>query len=180
MTTPEPRLKLVDETDIDPFAFEDKGYSRAKHYVRSTDGHGNSDTKYVKVAPSMLGVVGKIVSGGAFPAYRTDGDFIRDAIYHHAVFINERIKDGDIDSTLNRNRALSQLEDKINEVKEFRDIIAKTEESMQTCVESGDSDLLSELIAMAEFTMEELRDNYKEKVRAVVDSYRVRLKGMNK
>lgn len=175
-------LKLLDGgvngnmTAPDLFAGEDKAYSVEKFYTRSTDGNGNSETKYLKMSGPLLAGIGQLISTNAIPAYRSDADFIRDAVLHRLKYINEKIKNGDIESIVNRTIILAHVQAKQMEVAEYTAIIASYEETMQSCVEVEDWILLDELIDAAQNDYEELRPAYKARMDRVLDKYKGELK----
>lgn len=163
-------------TAFDPFAGETKGYSRENFYTGARDGAGNSETKYLKVSGSILGQIGSLVSQRLIPAYKTEADFIRDAIVHRLHEIGEMVDDGVIIATVNRTVKLDRIQQRQVELQEFAAIIHSHEEVMAQCVQSSDDLLLEELILDAESDYEQLRPNYQARLSAVIDKYKDELK----
>jgi hypothetical protein len=171
------RLKVVGEqSSFDPFAGETKGYHRENFYTGARDGAGNSETKYLKISGSILGQIGALVSGRKVPAYKTEADFIRDAIVHRLHDVGVMIEDGTILSTVNRSVKLDRIQQRQVELQEFAAIINQHEESMAQCVQSEDDMLLEELINDAESDYEDLRPNYQARLTVVIDKYKTELK----
>lgn len=165
-------VKDSGEKSFDPFAGETKGYNREAFYTAARDGAGNSETKYLKISGSVLGQVGALVSGRLIPAYKTEADFIRDAIIHRLHDVGEMIEDGRILATINRAVKLDRIQQRQVELQEFAAIIATHEEAMQQCVVSEDAMLLADLIADAESDYEDLRPNYQARLSVVIDKYK--------
>ena len=180
MTNPphsQPKLKVVaDQAAFDPFAGESKGYSRENFYTGAKDGAGNSETKYLKIGGSVLGQIGALVSSKQVPAYKTEADFIRDAILHRLHDVGTMVKDGSILNAVNRTVKLDRIQQRQVELQEFAAIIHQHEESMAQCVQSDDDMLLEELINDAESDYEDLRPNYQARLTIVIDKYKAELK----
>lgn len=176
MTLPQ-RLRAVskEEKSFDPFAGETKGYQRDNFYTAARDGAGNSETKYLKISGAILGQIGSLVSGRQIPAYKTEADFIRDAIVHRLHDVGEAIDDGRILATVNRTVKLDRIQQRQVELQEFAAIIEQHEETMAQCVQSGDAMLLSDLIADAESDYEDLRPNYQVRLTTVIEKYKTEL-----
>lgn len=160
---------------FDPFAGENKGYSRDNFYTAARDGAGNSETKYLKISGSILGQVGALVSSRQIPAYKTEADFIRDAVVHRLNDVGEMINDGKIAATINRAVKLDRIQQRQIELQEFAAVITNHEEVMAQCVQSEDDLLLEDLISDAESDYEELRPNYQARLTVVIDKYKAEL-----
>lgn len=160
----------------DPFNFEKRGYSEDKFYVRSTGPGGEQgEAKYLKISPSILGAIAKIVYTKEFPQYRTDADFIRDAIVHRLKYINDRIADEDVDKRFYPHIRVSQIEAKQQMMAETMHMINMHEESMRMAVENEDWGVLEELLDGAEHDYNQLGNNYGNKLALVIKKYRDRL-----
>lgn len=168
-------LRLVGEQSFDPFAGETKGYSRENFYTAARDGGGNSETKYLKISGAVLGQIGSLVSGRQIPAYKTEADFIRDAIVHRLRDVAEMVNDGAILSTVNRAVKLDRIQQRQVELQEFAAVIANHEEVMAQCLQSEDDLLLEDLIHDAESDYEDLRPNYQARLTVVIDKYKAEL-----
>lgn len=183
MTTGRP-LRLVNGNgemaqSHDPFAGDNAGgYSKDKFYTRSTDAKGNSETKYMKVSPVILGAVGELVASRKIAAYRTEADFFRDAAVHRLMDINEKIKDGRLLDTVNRTVMLSRVADRQTELTELSMLIDQHRESMQMCYEQKDKPLLRELLEDAEADIEQLRPTYQARLRNLIVEFREKYKSL--
>lgn len=173
MAQTQPRLKVVNEHD--PFKGENSGYSRDNFYVGAVDGSGGSETKYLKMAGSVLGQIGELVSSKLVPAYRTEADFIRDAVIHRLHDVNEMVSDSRIESVVNRMVMLDRIRARQVELAEFNSIVTNHEEAMQACVANEDTELLGDLISDAESDWEALRPSYQKRLDIVLEKYRVEL-----
>lgn len=175
MTLPQ-RLKVVkEEGTFDPFSGESKGYSRDNFYTSARDGAGNSETKYLKISGSILGAIGTLVSSRQIPAYKTEADFIRDAIRHRLKDVGDMLNDGALLSVVNRSVKLDRIQQRQMELQEFAAVIANHEEVMSQCVQSEDVMLLEDLIDDAESDMEELRPNYQARLQVIIEKFRLEL-----
>lgn len=167
-----------DEAEFDPFKGESKGYRKDNFYTGAKDGAGNSETKYLKIGGSVLGQIGALVSGKQIPAYKTEADFIRDAIIHRLHEVGVMIEDGKILATVNRVVKLDRIQQRQVELQEFAAVVNNHEEVMAQCVQSEDVMLLEDLIADAESDIEELRPNYQARLMVTIDKYRNELEKM--
>jgi len=59
------------------------GYDPNKFFTHASDSKGHSERLMVKCPPDLLRRVMELVALGAFPVYRDQADFVRDAIHHH-------------------------------------------------------------------------------------------------
>jgi len=164
-----------EEGEFDPFKGESKGYSREHFYCSARDGAGNNETKYLKIAGSVLGQIGMIVSSKDIPVYKTEADFIRDAIVHRLHDIAEMLEDGRLMSSINRTVILNRIEQRQVELQEFNTIVHQHEEAMAQCVQSGDHEFLEELLSDAESDYEGLRDNYQARLMPIITKYKSEL-----
>lgn len=164
-----------DSNSFDPFAGENRGYSRENFYTAARDGAGNSETKYLKISGAILGQIGALVSGRAIPSYKTEADFIRDAIVHRLHDVGEMIDNGQILATVNRGVKLDRIQQRQVELQEFAAVIANHEEVMAQCVQSADEMLLEGLISDAESDIEDLRPNYQVRLTVIIDKYKEEL-----
>lgn len=169
-------LKVVGDNDdrdlFDPFALDDRGYSRDNFYTKSTDGKGNSETKYMKLPPSFIARIGELVASRKVPAYRTDADFIRDAILHRLHDVSQMVKNGELESFVNRQVMLSRVASRREEMSEFNALVTTHEEAMTECVQTGDRPLLGELLNDAEHDLLNVRPAYQRRLRILVKRFR--------
>lgn len=171
-----PKLKLVDgvatEGQFDPFSFEDRGYSVDGFYTRSTGPNKEpGETKYLKISPTILGAISKVIYSRDFPSYRTDADFIRDALVHRLKYINTLLQDGGIEKQLGTHVKLSRIEARALEMAEMEQMLNLHEETMRTAVESGDTEFLRELLDDAESDVEDLRLIHQNRLRQIIEKY---------
>lgn len=185
-----PALRLVEQEQPsmartpggeDPFAFEHKGYSQDSFYVRSTGPGGEQgEQKYLKMSPTILGAIAKVVYSKDIPAYRTDADFIRDAVVHRLKYVNDRIAAGDISGIIDTHVRNSRIEARQLELSETLHMINLHEETMRMAIENEDWELLNDLLDDAEHDVNNIRLTYANKLNVVIKKYRDRMpKGWN-
>ena len=73
------------------FELEDPGYDPSKFYVQATDKKGHSKNLRLHLLPEIVGRIESLIQAGTFPAYRTSGDFLRDAVYHRLYALEHRL-----------------------------------------------------------------------------------------
>lgn len=179
---PGQQLRLVKDANgdggmSDPFALSGEGYSPDKFYTRSTDGKGASETKYFKAVPSIMGSVGELVASRQIPQYKTEADFIRDAIYHRLKYVAEGLKDGRLEATINRALMLSRIQDIHQELSDMNTIVTQYEEVMSNCVQTQDWVTLEGSLDAAESDLATLKPAYAERLQRVIERYRAEAKG---
>lgn len=188
--TGQPALRLVDMQGqgqgrnkgngggegFDPFGGEDNGYKRTNFYTRATDGKGNSDTKYVKMSPTILGAIGELIATRQIPGYKTEADLIRDAVVHRLHDLNEMIESKALEGVLNRVVMLARVQARQTEMAELQLLIDQHRDAMETAYQQKDTELLGELLDDAEHDMEQLRSAYQNKLRPVISEYREKIK----
>jgi len=76
-------------------------YDPSKYYTEASDKSGRGDPANARIPPQIAGTIAALVQSAKIPEYRTQSDFIRDAIVHRLHTIGEKIDDGDIIRTVN-------------------------------------------------------------------------------
>lgn len=173
------RLRAVgDSVDdrFDPFATEKKGYSPDKFYTKSTDGKGVSETKYIKVPPSLIGEIGELVAARVIPDYKTDGDFIRDAIVHRLHEIAEMRQDGRLAAVVNRQVMLNENMRVMQDMEECQMIVTTHRDSFEKAVQVGDALMLAVALDNAEGNLDVLRPAYQAELRGSITEYKRQLR----
>lgn len=162
------RLRAVGDMagdTFDPFATDKKGYDKDKFYTKSTDGKGVSETKYVKLPPSIIGEVGELIAARVIPDYKTDGDFIRDALVHRLHEIADMRQDGRLMGVVNRQVMLNENMRVMQDMEECQMIITTHRDSFQKAQQLGDVIMLEVAIDNAEGNLEVLRPAYQVELR---------------
>lgn len=80
-----------DEFATDPQS--SSSYSKDTYYIASTDSKGHGTKSYFSVPPQVKGEIAALLAARAFPAYRTEADFWRDAGVHRLHELSESMKD---------------------------------------------------------------------------------------
>lgn len=171
------RLTVVDDT-FDPFATDKKGYSLDKFYTKSTDGKGISETKYVKLPPSLIGEIGELIAQRKIPDYRTDADFIRDAIVHRLRYVAEMVADGKLQGVVNRQVMLNENMRVMQDMEECQMIVTTHRDSFEKAVQVKDAIMLEVALDAAEGNLDVLREAYQVELRGLIKDYRRELNRM--
>lgn len=115
------------------------GYARNRYYMKATDGHGHSDNVQVKITTQIGGMIGALVSSGT-TAYRTNQDFIRDAIVHRLHDLHEMHKAGAIAGQLPEIIAKAAMEQAKVERESRGDLCASTATEIEVLIQRGQTD----------------------------------------
>lgn len=130
----------TDVTDIDAWrTVAPNGYSRAKYYMRATDGKGHSQNMQVKVTEQIGGMIGALVASG-MTRYKTPQDFVRDAIVHRLHDMHEMGRAGLIEGQLPEVIALAQIEQAGVERDARHALCERTGAEIETLVQRGQTD----------------------------------------
>jgi len=68
-------------------------YSKDSFYIAASDSRGHGTKSFVNVPPQVKGEIAALLAMRAFPAYRTEADFWRDAGVHRLHDLTEMFKD---------------------------------------------------------------------------------------
>lgn len=163
---------------FDPFAPEDRGYSRTQFYIGS-GGRENGDSKSVRFPTWTIGPLGELIASRKVADYRTEADFWRDAAIHRLHDVAEMLDDDGLRMVVNRQIVLARIASRQTELAELNKIVSDFETTMRECVEAGDTGLLEVLLDDAEHDCGELRPVYRQKLSQVIDTYKVELAKMD-
>lgn len=173
-------LRVVGREDVnngfDPFSTENNGYSVDAFYTRSTDGNGVSETKYVKMPPSLLAGIGDLVASKVIADYRTEADFIRDAVYHRLHHVAMMKQDGKLVRLVNRQIMLARAANNLHEMAELENLLEQHGAAMEQAHSTGDMDFLREIIAGAEDDLNYLRPAHRSRLEDLIRDYQAKLK----
>lgn len=90
------------------WTLSDGAYDPNKFYTEASDKSGRGDPVNARIPPQIAGTIAALVQSGKIPEYRTQSDFIRDAIVHRLHDIGERVDSGEIRRTVNMVVLLNQ------------------------------------------------------------------------
>jgi Arc/MetJ-type ribon-helix-helix transcriptional regulator len=76
-------------------------YDPEKFYTEASDKGGRGDPVNARIPPQVAGTIAALVQSGKIPQYRTQSDFIRDAVVHRLHTIGEKVDSGEIVRTVN-------------------------------------------------------------------------------
>lgn len=126
---------------------EGHGYSPNKPYIKSTDGHGNSELVNVKVPPTVKAIVAGIVGRNGW--YRSVPDFFRDAVMHRIHFLSDN---PDHPSLLPLDVVLADQETQwlMTRAQEERDALQRVDQLLSDQVRDRDWDAVAHTIARYE------------------------------
>lgn len=153
--------------DDDPFKTSKSGqYDKEKVYVNATDGRGHSDDVRVKIPQGGSAQIAELVR--QCPEFRSNSDFVRDAIVHHLQKWGETSKNRettDYVDLLSRLEDMSRLEES---VKENESYLAKTKEIFNSAVSRKDHRTLARAIEQAEGTLDVLEQPWRGDMEASI------------
>lgn len=169
-----PDLRLVDspKPTLDPFTMKKgKGYDPDEVYIRSTDGHGNSDNLQCRVPIEVSGEVAAIVATQLIPDYRTPADFVRDAIVHRLHYVAEKVNSPELRRFVTVEFMHSRV---LAERAQIANLIRTVDEMSQLCKDArdaGDVEALGRAIEACENMAEAVRDPYAGQIREIRKEY---------
>lgn len=76
-------------------------YDPNHFYTEASDKSGRGDPVNARIPPQIAGTIAALVQSGKVPEYRTQSDFIRDAVVHRLHTIGEKVESGDIVRVVN-------------------------------------------------------------------------------
>ena len=82
-------------------------YDPARFYTHSQDKHGHSVTIHIPIPKPLAAEITNLAKSGVVPAYRSQGDMVRDAIYHRAKQISKMVDNGELDVAVNMAMMMS-------------------------------------------------------------------------
>lgn len=178
-----PQLRLVDSganggmSGHDPFQLDPgEGYSETKFYTKSTDGKGNSETKYMKLSPTILAIVGQMIARHKFPAYKTEADFIRDAVYHRLHRLAELEANGEFADMVNRSIHAAAVHAHQQDMAECSNLIQSHSDAMRYCADNKDWIGMAKALEMARDQLDDLPPAYQAKLQRVIDEHQAEIK----
>ena len=74
----------------------DSSYDPDKFYTEASDKSGRGDPVNARIPPQIAGTIAALVQSAKIPEYRTQSDFIRDAVVHRLHDIGVRVDSGEI------------------------------------------------------------------------------------
>ena len=74
----------------------DSSYDPDKFYTEASDKSGRGDPVTARLPSQASGSIAALVQSAKIPEYRTQSDFIRDAVIHRLHDIGVKIQDGEI------------------------------------------------------------------------------------
>lgn len=83
-------------------------YDPNKYYTEASDKNGRGDPVNTRIPPQIAGSIAALVQSGRIPEYRTQSDFVRDAVVHRLHTIGERIASGEIMRRVNMVAMLNE------------------------------------------------------------------------
>lgn len=150
----------------------EKIYSPDKFYTRATNQKGFKDNIRLSLPPEMLGQIQAWVQGKEIPAYKTQQDFVRDAIFHRLKFLagwkGTPAQQKAIERSLYRER-LAHLHE---EMETNDEIVAGLRESINQARFSNNKKLIKDLCEAAETDLHTIPDPWREKIAATIQEAR--------
>lgn len=102
-------------------------YDPDKYYTEASDKNGRGDPVNTRIPPQIAGSIAALVQSGKIPEYRTQSDFIRDAVVHRLHTIGEKIKSGEIIRTVHMIAMLNEEIQAEKEKEAYQALIALIE-----------------------------------------------------
>jgi len=98
-------------------------YDPSRFYTHSQDKHGHSVTVHIPIPKPLAAEISNLAKSGIVPAYRSQGDMVRDAIYHRTKQIAKMVDNGELDVAVNMAMLMSDEIRLIDEAEQAEQLI---------------------------------------------------------
>jgi hypothetical protein len=157
------------------------GYSEYNFYTNAVDKKGHGTVAHTKYPDYMLAVVSEIVQSKEIPQYRTQGDVMRDALFHRLVWLDKN--KGNVRNIPNLSRLVQIMISKeialnrAREAKELNDLVKQVKETCEMLYNFADYSELKETIEEQRERLKEaeIRDPYRKRIVEILDEYERKL-----
>jgi Arc/MetJ-type ribon-helix-helix transcriptional regulator len=159
----------VDETE----------YSAFKFYTAAVDKHHHSSRVTVHTPPNLMAIINQIVQSRKIGAYKTDSDFIRDAIYHRVKFISDHHSDilsEQEKQALSREFAVLQMERDRQLADNLREAISSLAQNMDSAIGQQDYDTLKRHLLSGREIERHCGEPYRSALAFMLDQMEMRLR----
>lgn len=159
----------VDETE----------YSQFKFYTAAVDKHHHSARVTVHLPPNLIAIINQIVQSREIGAYKTDSEFIRDAIYHRIKFISDHhgnLLSDQEKQALAREFAVLQMERDRQLADNLREAISSLSQNMDSAIGQQDYDTLKRHLLSGREIERHCGEPYKSTLGMILDLMEMRLR----
>lgn len=127
-------------------------YSVNDFYTHSSE-HGRGDSVRLTMKPSHLEMIRQLIASRQFAEYKTERDFIRDAIHHRLHFIIlEHVRTAESVARINVESITARAQMQQADVERYESMIQAVKKTMAALQGTGDRKAL--LHALGEFEVE--------------------------
>ena len=157
--------------DVDSYGVvQSTTYDRKEFYIGGTDKRGMSVQKRLRVPPQVAQRIAQLIQSGSWP-WRTDGEFMVDAVFHRLRDVAEWTGDGGMNRMMAVMRIASRQELINREVADLEKVVSEFRTTCETAQRNGDwASLTTSLIHMSN-DMDEIRDPYRRQVQGLIAQY---------
>lgn len=172
-------MSVADPTGFDPWLLKADDYSPEKFYTRSVDEKGHREKIWqVQFPPHILAAMNGFVGQRYVGEYRTVADLLRDAAYHRLRWLNEAVKDGVLQRTLDLEAVAVEIEQATARIQENERVVGAARELVEKAFRTGDRGEMQRFIGRMEELMGQLEQPYQGQMKGHIEYARESLKRM--
>lgn len=150
-------------------------YDPARVYTRSTNKFDHSTPLTVGFPREVLALVGKIVSSGVWGEYRSNQDFVRDAVVHRLQARARDLEDQTFEYRLMIERVQCILDQRAADMRALDKMAESLEELGDRAAEDGNWANLREVIRQTEILADQIGGPWGARMDRQMDAWRARI-----
>ena len=150
-------------------------YDPARIYTRSTNKFDHSTPLTVGFPREVLALVGKIVSSGVWGEYRSNQDFVRDAVVHRLQTMAAQLGDETFEYRLMIERVQCILDQRAADMRALDKMAESLEEIGDRAAEDGNWANLREIIRQTEILADQIGGPWGVRMDRQMDAWRARI-----
>ena len=150
-------------------------YDPARIYTRSTNKFDHSTPLTVGFPREVLALVGKIVSSGVWGEYRSNQDFVRDAVVHRLQTMAAQLGDKTFEYRLMIERVQCILDQRAADMRALDKMAESLEEIGDRAAEDGNWANLREIIRQTEILADQIGGPWGVRMDRQMDAWRARI-----
>lgn len=150
-------------------------YDPARIYTRSTNKFDHSTPLTVGFPREVLALVGKIVSSGVWGEYRSNQDFVRDAVVHRLQTMAGQLEDETFEYRLMIERVQCILDQRAADMRALDKMAESLEEIGDRAADDGNWANLREIIRQTEILADQIGGPWGVRMDRQMDAWRARI-----
>ena len=159
---------------------DEDAYDPARFYTKSQDRQGHSFSLRANIPKPLAGEINALVTSRIVPAYRSTGDFIRDAIYHRAKQLARMIDSGELEQAADMAMLLSEEIQINDEAEDAAKLIEAMRGNAQRMIARGSYDELKRYLFQRRENSTSIPESYRDDYMRVVKDFEARIAKQDK